>query len=139
MEKYEDCLPGEVLVMTSYGGKKMEDIVVGDKVMTRDGFRKVTEKLYCGRKRIVVLHFLFANGKSVDLAATEGQRVMTDFGWMPVAMLNERMSLVLRGEEDFVGINLLMQTDSYLDDVYDFVLSGEHEYYANDILIKSKQ
>jgi hypothetical protein len=47
------CLPAGTLVYTEYGPKRIEEVQVGDKVMTLDGWHSVTERMYQGEQWVL--------------------------------------------------------------------------------------
>jgi len=47
------CLPAGTLVYTEYGPKRIEEVQVGEKVMTLDGWHSVTERMYQGEQEVL--------------------------------------------------------------------------------------
>lgn len=79
------CLGGDSLIKTKYGNKKIKDIVVGDEVLTRDGFKKVLHHMSKGIKDVVELDC----GYEKPLVITTDHRIFTDDGWKRVDELKE--------------------------------------------------
>lgn len=80
------CLCGETLIATNKGQVKIKDIKEGDYVLTRDGYRKVTNHVSRGQSKVYAVDF----GYKKRIIATEDHRVFTATGWKRVDELQER-------------------------------------------------
>lgn len=65
------CLVGETLIITNKGYVRLEDIKVGDFVLTRKGYNKVINKIYSGKKEVI---------KWLGLVGTKNHPVITTTG-----------------------------------------------------------
>lgn len=83
------CLSGETLVDTDLGKKKLKDIKIGDKVLTRQGFRKVIHTQCNGQKEVYAIDF----GNKKSIIATGDHRIFTASGWKRVDELQELETL----------------------------------------------
>ena len=83
------CLSGETLVDTELGKKKLKDIKIGDKVLTRQGFRKVIYTQCTGQKEVYAIDF----GNKKSIIATGDHRIFTASGWKRVDELQELETL----------------------------------------------
>lgn len=83
------CLSGETLVDTELGKKKLKDIKIGDKVLTRQGFRKVIHTQCNGQKEVYAIDF----GNKKSIIATGDHRIFTASGWKRVDELQELETL----------------------------------------------
>lgn len=54
------CFKGDTLIMTSDGEKPIKDVVAGELVLTRKGYRKVKRNIYNGYKKVI--HKKFVKG-----------------------------------------------------------------------------
>lgn len=79
------CLVGDTQVMTDKGNKAIKDIEVGDKVLTRYGYSKVTFKQSKGIKEVYAVDL----GKKNRIIATGDHRIYTSNGWKRVDELQE--------------------------------------------------
>lgn len=103
------CLSGDALITTDKGDIPIKDIKEGDLVLTREGYRKVTNHVSRGQSEVYAVDFGY--GKSI--IATPDHRVFTCDGWKRVDELgsNEKiceMRLSLMGR--FIGVILMGST-----------------------------
>ncbi len=76
----DECFTGDTLVNTSSGAKKIKDIVPGDKVMTLNGFNKVT---YVHQKKVensVLNYVRLSDGRTIT--TTADHLFLTTNGWI---------------------------------------------------------
>lgn len=79
------CLVGETLVDTLRGPVEMRDVMVGDQVLTRYGYREV---LWAGVTKFDFVRTVkFSDGSS--LTGSGDHPVWTNEGWVPLDRLNE--------------------------------------------------
>ena len=74
----ESCVPEGTKINTENGDVDIENILVGDKVLTREGYKRVTKthkNIYNGE----MIEIVTPNGK---LIATENHPIMTQRGWV---------------------------------------------------------
>ena len=77
------CLGGDTLVTTDNGDVPIRDIKAGDRVLTRDGYRKVLHAQGNGYKKVYDVDF----GYGVHIIATGDHRIFTNDGWKEVEHL----------------------------------------------------
>lgn len=85
------CLVGETSVETSSGEKRLDQIKVGDYVLTRKGYRKVTAVFDRGIREVFELDFGY-NGRIIG---TGDHRIYTEEGWKPIEDLSNQETLCL--------------------------------------------
>lgn len=76
----DECFTGDTLVNTSNGAKKIKDIVPGDKVMTLNGFNKVT---YVHQKKVensMLNYMRLSDGRTIT--TTADHLFLTTNGWI---------------------------------------------------------
>jgi phage terminase large subunit len=83
------CFVGDTLIITNRGQVRISDIKIGDMVLTRFGFRKVTKTFDNGLK--TVKEFEFPNGKS--LTATDTHEIITIDGKKYIKDVTDRDTL----------------------------------------------
>jgi hypothetical protein len=80
----DGCVLLNTPITTDSGIKNVQDVVVGDKVPTRDGWRSVTASINTGRQECVSVDF--ASGRR--LTCTPWHRIWTDaHGWVEASLL----------------------------------------------------
>ena len=80
------CLSGDTIIETSSGKKRLDKVKVGDKVFTRNGYKKVTWSGSRGFKKVYSVNF----GLGKRIIATGNHRIYTINGWKEVdKLLNE--------------------------------------------------
>ena len=86
------CLVGDTQVITDKGNKAIKDIEVGDKVLTRDGYSKVTLKQSKGIQEVYAVDF----GKKNSIIVTGDHRIYTENGWKKVKDLQEKETVCVK-------------------------------------------
>ena len=86
------CLIGDTQVTTDKGNKAIKDIEVGDKVLTRYGYSKVTLKQSKGIKEVYDVDF----GKKNRIIATGDHRIYTANGWKRVDELGDNETICIK-------------------------------------------
>lgn len=133
----KDCLISNTLVLTSYGKKTLGTLKEGDKIATRQGYRKVTRFCITGNKKVSRYHIIFEDKVGIDIIGTDSHRVFTDLGWVPLRYISEGMYLSRKDAEDLLKVSFVIREEIGIDLCYDIEVADEHEYYANEILVKS--
>lgn len=86
------CLVGDTQVITDKGNKAIKDICVGDKVLTREGFKSVTLTQNKGVQEVYAVDF----GKKNRIIVTGDHRIYTENGWKKVEDLQEKETVCVR-------------------------------------------
>ena len=73
------CLVGNTQITTIQGLKRLDKIKVGDKVLTRKGFKKVY-RAWLTQKNVKVITINFSDGSS--LTGTGNHKILTKRGWL---------------------------------------------------------
>lgn len=76
------CVEGTQLVNTRHGPVPIKDICIGDMVLTRRGYRMVTDARKTGHKPLIRVSY---GGNS--LLATPDHRILSNTGWTPCGAL----------------------------------------------------
>lgn len=79
------CLKGDTMITTDYGDVPIKEIKIGDRVLTRDGFKKVLHAQSRGIRNVYDVDF----GYKKHIIATGDHRIFTYCGWKKVEDLQE--------------------------------------------------
>ena len=130
------CLKGDTIIETRTGGKRIDKIRVGDEVLTRNGYKKVNRFLDKGLKEVYSLDF----GLKTPIIMTSDHRVYTQDGWKESCQLlsNETICVLEKNlKEEYVqkNVQISYQPIKEKQKVYDLTIDGEHEFFANGVLV----
>lgn len=85
------CIAEDSMVVTSNGYKKIQNVKIGDKVLTEDGtFQEVILPMYKGERDTLRVH----TGHGEDLICTPDHKVLTQFGWVEAKDLKPNYHLI---------------------------------------------
>lgn len=131
----DQCFRAGTKIKTINDYKNIEDVEIGDKVIThRNRYKKVT-RLY--RKTIPngqlrKLRFQAGNNQLKKVVLTPNHPVLTDQGWIRAGDLQTDMTLYSLRQESELSEN--QQTDDNLyREVLDFLQNDKNEYAENEI------
>lgn len=79
------CLKGDTLVATDKGNVQLKDIKIGDRVLTREGYKKVLFAQNKGKKEVYAIDFGYGN----VIIATGDHKIFTYDGWKRVDELKK--------------------------------------------------
>lgn len=79
------CLKGDTLVATDKGNVQLKDIKKGDRVLTREGYKKVLFAQNKGKKEVYAIDFGYGN----VIIATGDHKIFTYDGWKRVDELTK--------------------------------------------------
>jgi len=90
------CLPKNTKIYTKYGYKLIQDVKIGDLVKTNNGYRKVTNKWYNGKRKLIKittnLGELYSTQEHVWAVA---KNMYGDIQWIPTSQLQPQHTLIL--------------------------------------------
>jgi hypothetical protein len=119
------CLVGETLIKTDKGDVRLEDIQLGDKVITRNGLKEVVGKRYTGIKEVIT---------RCGLTGTPNHPIITKSGIKDLTNLdisdilhiwNEKLSCI----EERSITDILIQKDINLDVITGDTINGKHHHF----------
>lgn len=136
VDRDNHCFVAGTEVATPDGGKAIELLREGDEVLTAAGTRKVTRFFDNGVREVMRVR-LTLGGKEYVLEGTPDHRVKTASQWKRLDQLKCGDVLFLRKAADAVpsvleGIEVVSRRQAQ---VYDIEVEGEHEFFANGILV----
>lgn len=74
------CFVGDTMVMTDIGERRLDEICVGDSVLTSNGLRKVVKFFDNGHRKILQVRITFGNF-TIEVQGTPEHKVKTTKGW----------------------------------------------------------
>lgn len=77
IDAYNHCFVGDTPVLTDTGERRIDEILVGDRVLTSVGYRRVTKTYNNGVRETITLRLHFANGYTTELTATPEHKFIT--------------------------------------------------------------
>lgn len=131
-----NCFKGDMLVKTKTGNKPIKSITKEDLILTRNGYQKVISVIHNGSKKVYGIHFdndIYRH----TFYCTLGHEIYTkELGFIAIDKLDLSQEYTLinieNGETKFkISINEY----GFETDVYDLKISGQSEYYVNNILV----
>lgn len=128
------CIARGTLVSTERGNVPIEQVCAGDKVYTRDGLRLVTASIKTGDNRAVVE----VQTATRRVICTPDHKIfVVGRGFVEAGELKAGDELVcLHSAAAFAQEPVLRVTPlPYGAEVYDLTVNGEHEFFANGILV----
>ena len=87
------CLSGDTMITTDKGDIKLKDIRIGDRVLTRNGYKRVLLNKNKGIKKVYRVEF--DCGYKTSIIATDDHRIYTADGWKQVKELKDKETLCL--------------------------------------------
>jgi hypothetical protein len=130
-EKYGHCFVGETMITTIDGQRRIDSLNVGDKVLTRKGWSPVINVFDNGIKPVQTYTLC---GRQI--ICTKTHRFYTlenDFSTISFLFFLPYIS-TFETLEGLVKSNIISGLRSE-QNVYDIEVEGEHEYFANGILV----
>lgn len=98
------CFSGDTLITTKRGDVPIRDVVEGDFVLTRKGYRRVNKHLYNGRKRVVKKRLLLGNDV-FEISATKEHNFNINGTWKKYGelMKGDKLFVLLNSEKSNIG------------------------------------
>jgi len=159
MKKDDHCIAAGTLVETDRGGVPIEEIKAGDRVLTRAGYRAVT-KAWCSGRNVPVLALYTRDTPAAGeirkaLRATPNHEIFTGTEWVALERLWKDQStsvytlkffFIKFSSREGASAKDALDTKGTIvfafsvvpdgqSDVYDLSVEGEHEFFANRILV----
>lgn len=103
IDDFNHCFAGSTLITTESGDVPIQDINIGDKVLTRKGFRKVLKVFDNGIKDICEYR-IASNNVKIKLKCTPEHKILINNRWTPISELKENDSIYLLSNLKVSGI-----------------------------------
>jgi phage terminase large subunit len=124
------CIGGDAFISMKGGFKKLKDVVPGDEVLTRDGYKKVLHQ-WLSRENADVVE---VNG----LVCTPDHKVWVEGkGFIHADEICYGDELLADANGTIVPVLAQPITSTGNVDVYDLEVEGAHEFFANGVLVKN--
>lgn len=141
IEKYGHCFIGETLITTINGNKRIDEIEIGELVLTRNGYKKVLTKFDNGYKKVNT----YKIGENY-ITCTPDHKFNINNNWSSIDDAKQNDTFILHNEKGickeklsfskvFVRINTNPEDCVQKRKVYDIEVEDGHEYFANGILV----
>jgi len=121
------CLVGDTQVITDKGNKRLDQISIGDMVLTRKGYKVVEDSFFAGVKKTYLV-----NGV---LQGTADHKIFTQKGFTRIDELEIGDILTTANNQVRGIIESVIETD--ITKTYDITVADEHEFFANGILVSN--
>lgn len=127
----DHCFSGDTQIITSKGLKRIDEITIHDKVLTRGGYKEVLKTWDNGEKDTVIA--TFSDGTSIN--CTSDHEIYTlNRGFVSVDQLTPQDMCVKR-DTATKTVRLKRLEPAGKIKVYDLSVKDNPEYYANGILV----
>lgn len=93
-DSYNHCFVGDTLVMTENGEKRIENLKVGEKVLTSNGYKRITKFFDNGIRETIKVRLRFKN-KELEIEATPDHKFKTKEEWIELKKLKAGAEMYL--------------------------------------------
>lgn len=107
------CFVGGTLIQTKKGSVPIKNVVIGDEVLTRFGFKKVLKWWDNGYKR-VNKYSLQTDMGIIKLECTPNHKIYTNKGWIPISKLKSGLQVYLHKPLKKKNILYTQKKDTFL-------------------------
>ena len=104
------CFVGETLIQTRTGERRIDEVKVGEYVITTQGLKRVNKVFNNGLKKILHIRLKFANF-TVELKATPDHKIKTVKGWKQLQELTKGDVLFMCKSSMVKNINCTREND----------------------------
>ena len=127
------CLDEDTLITTKRGNIPIKDVVVGDYVLTRDGYKEVLDAMLTNESA-EVMKITTEDGR--ELIATPNHKIFTfdDDAFTYASDLRVGSKLCCIEDMDII-VDVCMMSGRRR--TYNLTVKDVHEYFANDILVSN--
>lgn len=152
VDAYNHCFVGSTMVACVDGDKRIDEVLEGDMVLTRNGFRRIL-KVWDNGVKSVTDYELRLEKSVIRVTCTPNHKVWERQGWIEISKLMERQYTHVYDEQEtdevypFVtvwesgnwpknrSVYNVRELGGRDEKVYDLMVEGEHEYFANGLLV----
>lgn len=90
---FNHCFIGETIINTNRGMMPIKDVIVGDKVLTSEGYKSVLSKHNNGIKQVCKYRLQLDTQDDIIVICTPTHKVKIDKGWIPISQLKSGMTV----------------------------------------------
>lgn len=145
IDAYNHCFVADTKVLTKEGEKDIIDVKVGDMVLTSNGYRRVTRFFDNGYKntyRTTIDYRVDGKVYHTFFEATTNHKIKTARGWVELNDLMHTDKIYVLDPTNRTENHILVESqidrivkDGGYSHVYDIEVEGEHEFFANGVLV----
>lgn len=132
-QNMQNCLVGDTRVQTKDGMKLLRDVKVGDYVWDGDEFRRITQKVNQGVRK--VYRMTLADGKT--LVGTADHPILSENGFVELAKCKDLR--VVRHDPDYLRskfwVKCLSVEEGGEEEVFDITVETSERFMANGIIV----
>lgn len=146
-QNMQNCLVGDTRVQTKDGMKFLRDVKVGDYVWDGDAFRRITQKVNQGVRKVYKMSL--ADGKT--LVGTADHPILSENGFVELAKCKDlrvalnskkippRANYVVRHDPDYLRskfwVKCLSVEEAGEEEVFDITVETSERFMANGIIV----
>ncbi len=137
VDAFNHCFTADTLITTSMGAKRIANMTTDDLVLTSAGYKRVLKLWNNGKRKIKRFTLVFEDGQLV-VRATPNHLVKTQEKWRKIGCLHAGdvvFTQSLGNKPKSREIKSIFAEDAGREQVYDLEVSGQHEYFANGLLV----
>lgn len=137
VDAFNHCFTADTLITTQQGSKRIADIRIGDKVLTSDGWHAV-RKVWNNGVREIKRFTLGFGDRQIVIRATPEHLVKTVAKWQKIECLHVGDVVFTQTQgckHESSEIQSIFAADAGTAQVYDLEVEGQHEYFANGLLV----
>ena len=128
-EKYGHCFAAGTMITTKEGEIPIENVKVGDYVLTREGYKKVTFSGITG-KNVMVKDYSIGD---TNITCTPDHLFYTiEDGFTEIDKIIQKTFVTC---EKTKKLSVRKSNERIIDKVYDITVEDRHEFFANGILV----
>ena len=107
----DHCFIGNTKIKTIIGDKNIKDIIIGDLVLTLNGYCPIVLKHNNGVKRVYKYRLQFDINSDIILVCTPNHKIKTNLGWIEISKLKSGMMVILSKDLMEKSINYTQAKD----------------------------
>ena len=152
-ERFGHCFVGSTIIETLYGQRRIDQIEIGNSVLTRNGYRKVINvhnnglrevKTYQIGDKIITCtpdHRFFANNEFIPIGHLINSNTFCIFDKNKGICKQKLLITQVTGSQDTRNLqselngSIIQGVEKNMQIVYDLTVDGDPEYFANGILV----
>ena len=130
------CFVGDTMVITESGEKRIDGLNVGERVLTSDGYRRISRFFNNGVKETIKLRITLIGGRTIEIEGTPDHKVKSVGCWIQLQYLRKAHVIYIAGGlacgEIISNVEVLERRK---ERVFDIEVEDMHEFFANGILV----
>lgn len=132
VDAFNHCLVPGTMIETDKGLKPIENITIKDKVLTRQGFKRVLWAGVSDKNRKI---YKVTTDKGNFVIGTGNHKIFANNSFSPICSIKKGDKVLINKNGFVVGRVLTVQEQGIESEVYDLTVEDCHEFFANGILV----